>query len=199
MEAEQATSLFKRARQGSQEAVNEVLERYGERLHRLIRVRLGPQLRRRLESRDILQATLLKAFQGIHRFKGSASGSMMAWLGTIAQTEICDQADYYGRQKRDSGRDTTLDEKFERIAAQVRTETSRLHLQAESERLEQALDALSEAHREVIVLRSLEELSFREVGERLGKSADAARMLYARAMTSLTLEMRQSSDTRPFR
>jgi len=191
MEAEQATSLFERARQGHGEAINAVFERYGERLHRLIRVRLGPQLRRRLESRDILQATLLKAFQGIERFQGSGSRSMMAWLGTIAQAEICDQADYYGRQKRDAGRETTLDAKLERVAGQVRTETSRLRLQADGERLERALDALGEAHREVILLRSFEELSFAEVGERLGKSPDAARMLYARAMTALTLAMRK--------
>jgi RNA polymerase sigma-70 factor, ECF subfamily len=193
MDVEQATSLFEKARRGSRKAIDEVFERYGDRLHRLIRVRLGPRLRRRLESRDILQATLLKAFQGIHRFEGSGSRSMMAWLGTIAQTEICDQADYHGRQKRDAGRETTLDEKFERVAGELRSQTSRLRLQDEGERLERALDALDPAHREVILLRSFEELSFREVGERMSKTPDAARMLFARAMTALTLEMRKAS------
>jgi DNA-directed RNA polymerase specialized sigma24 family protein len=43
----------------------------------------------------------------------------------------------------------------------------------------------------VILLRKFEELSFAEIGERLGKSPDACRMLLARAMTALTLEMRK--------
>ncbi len=187
------SALFEQARQGSRRALNEIFEHYGDRLHALIRLRLGPQLRRHLESRDILQATLLKAFRGIDRFHGSGSRSMMAWLGTVAHAEICDQADYYGRQKRDAARETTLDLKVDRIAGQVRSKTSQLRLRADGERLEQAIETLSEAHRDVILLRSFEELRFREVGERLGKSADAARMLYARAMTALTLAMRRSS------
>jgi RNA polymerase sigma-70 factor (ECF subfamily) len=191
-DVEEASSLFEKARQGSRGAINEVFERYGDRLHALIRLRLGPRLRQRLESRDVLQATLLKAFQGIDRFHGSGSRSMMAWLGAIAQAEICDQADFYGRKKRDRGRETTLDQKVEHIAGEVRSQTGRLQLQADSERLERALEALGDSHREVILLRSFEELSFPEVGERLSKSPDAARMLYARAMTALTLEMRKA-------
>ena len=46
--------------------------------------------------------------------------------------------------------------------------------------------------RELIVLRKLEELSYREIGERMGKSPDACRMLLARAMTALTLATRGS-------
>ena len=117
----------------------------------------------------------------------------MAWLGTIARAEICDQADFYGRKKRDVARDTTLEAKVERVADEVRSEASRLQLQEDSERLERAIDALSESHREVILLRKFEELSFREIGERLGKSPDACRMLLARAMTALTLKMRELS------
>lgn len=184
--------LFREARAGSGEAIGAVFERYGERLHALIRVRLGPYLRRRLESRDILQATLLKAFQGIERFEGSGSASLMAWLGTIAQAEICDQADYYGRQKRNAARDTTLDERAEALTEPLRSETSRLQLQKDTERLIEALDALKEEHREVILLRNYEELSFPEIGQRLGKSPDACRMLLARAMTALTLRMRSA-------
>ena len=59
----------------------------------------------------------------------------------------------------------------------------------EAERLEAALETLSPAHREIILLRKFEELSFAEIGRRLGKSEDACRMLLARAMTALTLTL----------
>ena len=193
MSSEEGSKLFRRARDGSPEAVNALFERYGGRLHALIRARLGPNLRRRLESRDILQATLLKGFQGIERFEGSGSRPLMAWLGTIAKDEICDQADFHQRQKRDYARETGLESKVGRVAETIRSVVSRLQMRQDAERLERGLDALSEPHREVILLRSFEELSFREVGERLDKSADACRMLYARALTALTLEMRNSS------
>jgi DNA-directed RNA polymerase specialized sigma24 family protein len=39
----------------------------------------------------------------------------------------------------------------------------------------------------VIVLTKIEGLSYREIGERLGKSDDAVRMLLSRAMASLTV------------
>ncbi|MCP3964572.1 MAG: sigma-70 family RNA polymerase sigma factor [bacterium] len=190
MGPEESSRLFEQARQGSREAINAIFERYGGRLHALIRLRLGPQLRCRLESRDILQATLLKAFKGLDRFDGSGSRSLMAWMGTIARDEICDQADFHGRQKRNAARDTTLNERVDPVARQVRTEASRLQLQEDSERLEKALDALGEAQREVILLRHFEELSFPEIGELLGKSPDACRMQLARAMTALTLKLR---------
>ena len=56
-----------------------------------------------------------------------------------------------------------------------------------------ALESLDEAHREVILLRKLQELSFREISERMGRSPDACRMLLARALTELTLRMEAAS------
>lgn len=191
MDLEEGSQLFEQARRGSRNAVGAIFERYGGRLHALIRLRLGPHLRCRVESRDILQETLLKAFRGFERFDGSGSTSIMAWLGTIARDEICDQADFYGRKKRDAARETTLDAHVAGVADEIRSEASRLELQEDSERLEKAIDSLDEAHREVILMRSFEELSFPEIGERLGKSPDACRMLLARAMTALTLKMRE--------
>lgn len=186
----QGSSLFTRARRGSVEAVNAIFERYGERLHALIRLRLGANLRRRLESRDILQATLLKAFQGIDRFDGSGSRSLMAWLGTIAQCEICDQADFYRRKMRDAALDTTLDDDLDPVAEQVRSEVSRLQLEADGVRLERAIDELRKTQREVILLRDFAELTFPEIGEQLGKSSGACRKLYVRALTDLTVKLR---------
>jgi RNA polymerase sigma-70 factor, ECF subfamily len=71
----------------------------------------------------------------------------------------------------------------------VRSVLSQLIVDERAQNLEAAIDSLSEAHRQVILLRKFEELSFREIGKRLGKSEDACRMLFARAMTALTLTL----------
>lgn len=92
--------LLREARKGSPDAISELFGRYGPKLHASIRARLGPQLRRRVESRDILQVTPTKAFQGFHRFDGDGSSSFTGWLGAIVRAEICDQADLYECQER---------------------------------------------------------------------------------------------------
>lgn len=189
MALDPGSALLREARRGSPTAVSALFERYGGRLHLLIRARLGRQLRRRLESRDILQATLLKAFQGLDRFEGSGSRSLMAWLGTIAVDEIRDQAEFHGRKKRDLARERTLHSQLDPVAAQLHTEVSRIRLEDDVRRLEEALDELSDAHRDVILLRGFEERSFNEIAERLGKSPDACRMLFARAKAALALKM----------
>jgi RNA polymerase sigma-70 factor (ECF subfamily) len=55
--------------------------------------------------------------------------------------------------------------------------------------LEAAIESLPSPYQEVILLRKFEELSFADIGRRLGKSEDACRMLLARAMTALTLKL----------
>ena len=41
----------------------------------------------------------------------------------------------------------------------------------------------------MILLRKLEELSFAEIGQRMGRNPDACRMLLARAMATLTMRL----------
>jgi RNA polymerase sigma-70 factor (ECF subfamily) len=183
------SALFRRAREGSEQAVNEVFDRYGERLHALVRLRLGARLRRHLDSRDIVQNTMMKAFQMIDRFEDSASTPLMAWLGRIAENEIRDQADFYERQKRRPDLETPLDNKVGVLRAEVTSAVSRIYVKEQMERIERAFESLEAAHREVILLRNFEEMSFGEIGERLQRSAEASRKLYTRAMASLALLM----------
>jgi RNA polymerase sigma-70 factor (ECF subfamily) len=185
-----SSSLVLDARSGSEEALNRLFAQCGERLLGFIRMRLGPSLRSRLESRDILQASLLKAFRSIDSVEASGSVSLMAWLARIAENEIRDRAEYFTRLKRDAARELPVDEHGARLVAQLRSQSSRLALAQETLRLEQALDELSEEHRQVILLRYFHELGFREIGEALDRSPDAARMLLARAMAALTLRMK---------
>ena len=181
------SDLLRQARAGSEEALDELFRRCAGKLHALIRVRMG-SLRNRLESRDVLQNTFLKAFRNLDQFAGDDDGSLMAWMAVIARNELRDLADRHGAQRRRVDRETALPES-DRLLASVGSLVSRMARNQRSERLEEALLELSDAKREVVLLRSFEELEYREIGERMNRSADACRMLYARALTELTLEM----------
>ena len=180
--------LIRRAQGGSPEALNALYERCAGRLLAYVRLRLGRDLRARLESRDILQATMIKSLEHLPELKGDNTGSLMGWLARIADNEIRDRADYHQRQRRDAARELPLEEDVP-LPALTRSALSRVILNEQAQRLESALESLSPAHREVILLRKFEELSFAEIAARLGKSEDACRMLLARAMTALTLKM----------
>jgi RNA polymerase sigma-70 factor (subfamily 1) len=188
MDGAASADLLQRAKDGSPDAVNALYERYAGRLLGYIRLRLGRELRGRLESRDILQATLLKSLQHLDDLKGTATPSLMAWLARIAEHEIRDRADYYRRQRRDVAREVAIEDDSP-IAVASRSALTRVILDEEAQRLEDAIESLSPEHREVIVLRKFEELPFAEVARRMGRSEDACRMLLARALTALTLRV----------
>jgi RNA polymerase sigma-70 factor (subfamily 1) len=187
------TGLIRDAKAGSPAAIERLYERHAPRLLAFIRLRLGRTLRAHLESRDILQAALLRSFERLPQLEGSGEGELMAWLMRIAENEIRDRADYYQRQRRDAAREVPLDEAHAAIAAGIRSMSSRIVLDEEAARLERAIERLSDAHREVILLRQFEELGYREIASRLGRSEDACRMLLARAMAALTVAMTEKT------
>jgi RNA polymerase sigma-70 factor (ECF subfamily) len=189
----ESSILLRQARGGSNEALGTLFELCGDKLLALIRVRLGPTVRREVESQDILQQTLLKAFRKIEQFEGSSRDNLMGWLATIAWNEIRDQADFYQRLRRDVRLRQTWVSGFDPAARQLHTEASRIALNEESRLLVAAMDRLTVSHREVIVLRRFEELSFREIGQRLDRTPEAARKLFARSMSALTVEMQTAA------
>lgn len=186
-----SADLLSRAKGGSTDALNLLYERCAGRLLSYIRVRMGRDLRAKLESRDILQATLLKSLAHLDELKGNETRSLMAWLARIAEHEIHDRADFHHRQRRDAGREVPIEDDAALTAA-ARSALSQVILDEEAERLEAALEMLAPAHRDIILLRKFEELSFPEIARRLGRSDDACRMLFARAMTALTLQLEQT-------
>ncbi len=190
MNRTETTKLLLDAKGGSDKALNRLFERCAGRLLSLIRLRMDRELRARMESRDILNATLLKAFQHLDQFEKADGSSLMGWLVRIAENELRDQRDYHGRQRRDAAQVVTLDQDLDGLEARLRSQTSRLFFKEELTRVERAMQRLAPQYCEVILLRKFEELSFAAIGKRMGKSADACRMLLARAMAALTLEVR---------
>ena len=54
------------------------------------------------------------------------------------------------------------------------------------DKLEKAIDKLKPDYREVIVLAKIDGLSYKEIGDRLGRSIDSVGHLLSRAMVALT-------------
>lgn len=192
MDRASSTAVLREALAGSDAALDTLYERCGPRLLSFIRLKMGRSLRARLESRDILQATFLKSFQHMNDFEGDDGRSLLGWLMRIAEHEIHDRADFHHRQQRDAKQEEDLSGHSELLVARSRSALSRLILDEQAERIETALESLTEAHRQVILLRAFEELSFPDIAKTLGKSEDACRMQYARAMTALTLALSKS-------
>ena len=184
-------ALYDLARRGSPEDVNAFYERCARKLLPLIRLRLGRTLRREMESRDILQAVLCKSLGRLDNVKEPAA--VMAWLARIADNEIRDQADYYKRRRRDAAIRAPIEDAAD-VPAPIRHALSQAIVSKQTEALEAALEELGDAQREIVVLRKLEELTFPEIARKLGKSDDACRIAFSRAMAALTLKLAGSKD-----
>jgi RNA polymerase sigma-70 factor (ECF subfamily) len=182
--------LFDRARQGSDDARDALYRRCAAKLLPFIRLRMGPRLRAEAQSADILQNVLLRSLTRLGQLR--EPGAVMGWLVRIAENEMRDRLDYVQRQRRDANRQVPLDDEAAGVPAAARQALSLAIADEDTRRLERALEALPEAYRESIVLRKLEELTFPEMAARLGKTEDACRMTFARAMAALTLRLRKT-------
>ena len=183
------------AKVGNEPALEQLCRIYGERVRRVIRLRMGNELRSRLESMDMVQDVLMCAFRDLEEFTYTSEGDFMRWLGQIAENRIRDNLDKLHADKRDirkeiplqDGSMTSNDDRA-RVFEPARNTTPSVILSKKEEldKLEKAIDKLKPEYREVIIWAKIDGLSYKEIDNRLGKSADAAGHLLLRAMVSLS-------------
>ena len=128
---------------------------------------------------ELLQDTFLKAFESMERFDGSCKIS--TWLCQIARHLLYQ---HWEKEKKAS-----FEELPEEMPAKSDTEQQILHKVELSEVLD-ALSRMSEDVAKVVKLRTMSDLSFREIGEMLGKSENWARVMFFRAKKQLLQEVR---------
>lgn len=186
----QTTQLLLRAKQGDAEAIEDLYSRIGSRLLSLIRLRLGSSLMNTLEPEDVAQEVLVRSFAKLERFEKDSSRSFFAWLATITRNVIRDLLDFHQQARRDQRRTLSVNALPNEIVKKHRSALSRMIRDEQWLRLERGLRMLDEPHREIILLRQWEERPFKEIGAVLGKSEDASRMLYSRALAKLTMVLK---------
>jgi RNA polymerase sigma-70 factor (ECF subfamily) len=148
-------------------------------------------LRGRVADSDVIQDAWLAAFLSLGDFEDRGDGSFAAWLRQILDHKLLDGVRRHARvAMRDARREVRLATEARdgvRAAGLHQTSPSGLVAAAEeSAALRAVVAGLPEDQRMVVRLVHEERLSLVEVGARMGRSADAARMLYSRALSRLS-------------
>ena len=168
--------LLEKARGGNSAAVDELLSRHERQIFRFGLRMCGNEE----DARDVLQETLLAAFKNIHDFRGDAQ--LSTWLYQIARSHCL-------RSRRRAVGEPASTEPLEKRAEAVPSEQAAPDAQAHAREigalLQAAILSLSEAHREVIVLRDVEGLSAEEAARVLGLEVGALKSRLHRARMEL--------------
>ncbi|WP_298859529.1 sigma-70 family RNA polymerase sigma factor [uncultured Gimesia sp.] len=188
--------LIHLARSGDRTAENELLQKCRAYISLIARAQIEGWMRTKFDASDLVQQTLLEAHQGIDNFKGETEAEWLGWLRGILNHNTLDFARrYQGAAKRDVSREFSIDQGGcisgnsgqRQWELKDQTETpSRILLNREQEILmAEAVAQLPADYQEVIMLRNLQRLSFKEVAERMNRSPGAAQMLWLRALNRL--------------
>lgn len=145
-------ALLRRAAGGDGPAFAELVERHAKSLGRLAYMMIGSAA----DAEDVLQETWAGAYKSLKRFEGRST--VRTWLTRILTTQVA-----LWRRKRRGGMlslDDTPAAQADALPGKQHSASRQADWQAD---LEAALVRLTTDHREVIVLREIEGLSYDEI------------------------------------
>lgn len=193
----QEQRLVERLRKRDEAAFNELVRLYQTRVFRLVFRMLGD----REEAEDLAQEIFITVFKSIDGFRGDAK--LSTWLYRVATNHTKNRIKYLERRAR--GRKKEFDEVREHGALESATmnpvspvaRPDQMVEALEQERIvQQALVALDEEHRELIVLRDIEHLSYEEIQAITGLAAGTVKSRLHRARHALRDHVRRLSRGR---
>jgi RNA polymerase sigma-70 factor (subfamily 1) len=182
------------AQDGDESALNQLCKVYGARVLWIIRLRMGAELRTKLESMDLVQDVLMSALKDLGNFTYKNEGDFLRWLSKIAENRLRNQLQRLHANKRDirkeirlNGYRPTVEDSFVAALEAVDTTTPSaiISKREELDKLTKAIGALKPEFRQVVIWTKIEGLSYKEIGKQLGKSSEAVRKLVSRALEEL--------------
>ena len=173
--------LVTRAKAGDDEAFAQLMRDNEKRIYNLtLRMTGNPE-----DAMDLAQETFLNAWRGLKFFKGDSAFS--TWVYRLASNACID---HLRRKKRrqdisapmpaddeDDSQPDIPDERFQPEQELERQELRRA--------VAQGLEQLSEEHRQVLVMREINGLSYQEIADVLDLEAGTVKSRIARARNSL--------------
>jgi len=169
--------LVLRCQTGDEDAYRELVGRFGPRLRYFVRKLVGQADR----ADDLVQEVWIDVLRQLPRLKDV--GAFTTWLYRIAHGKAMLDGRRNGRApKMTSDVESIADESEETFSAE---DAARIHA---------ALDELEPVHREVLVLRFLEQMSYDEIGEIVDCPLGTVRSRLHYAKTALQRILKDNDD-----
>jgi RNA polymerase sigma-70 factor, ECF subfamily len=169
------------------------LERYRDYLRLLARMQLNARLRLRVDASDVVQQTLLQAYQALDQFRGESPAELAGWLRQILARNLAHQRRDHGRARRDLARERSLQAQLNDssarlegwLAAEQSSPSQRAQRSEQLVRLGSALNDLPDGQREAVVLHYWQGWPVADIGQHLGRTPAAVAGLLHRGLTQL--------------
>jgi len=172
-------ALVKRAQDGDTAAFDELFERYKERVYRAVYHLTS----NREDANDLVQEAFIKAYRSLRGFKGSST--FYTWVYRIAVNTALNftkRRAHHPQMSLDAMDESARENDAFRQLKESRTAIQEVTAEELQERLNGALQKLSEPHRAVVILHDVEGLAHGEIA-RIMKCSEGtvrSRLFYAR-------------------
>lgn len=153
------------------ETFAKLYQKYLDKLYRYMYFHVNQH---RETAEDLVETVFLKAWKNINSYQTNG-GSIQAWLYSIAHNTLID---YYRTYRPTGALDETVIDSGKSIEEHLETEEIQI-------KISKALHKLSAEQKQMIILKFIEGLAYREVEEIMGKSQEALRALQYRALKQL--------------
>jgi RNA polymerase sigma-70 factor (ECF subfamily) len=169
--------LLEQARRFDPDALRALHNRLYEPVQRYVHFKVSdPQA-----SEDLISEVFLRVLEALKQGKMWKT-TPDAWIFGIARNVV---ADHYRKTSRRS--EVALDERL--AMSDEQNPTQRVIVAEQHEELAQAITALTDEQRDVVLLRFMEGLSINDVAEAMGKTPGAVKGLQHRALRALSEAM----------
>lgn len=191
---ENGRELLIRAEAGERQAIDELLRIHRDNITRMVRVRLHPKVRSRVDESDIVQEVFLDAGERVHEFFTECSLPFPNWLRYIAELKIkqCHRF-HLDAQKRSAKNELRFVDENDSLsgimACQIVSAGTQPGEAAERnemmQRVTQVLDELNPVDREIICMRHFEQMENADVATALNIDPSTSSSRYLRALARL--------------
>ena len=142
------------------------------------------------DAEDVVQEASLRALRHFSGFRGNPGREARAWLLAIVRNA----AYSLGKRQRTDALTTEFDEEVHSEAASGDEPGAALDRESGRNALRRALDRLGPEYREVIVLRELEELSYKEISDVTGVPVGTVMSRLSRARRKLAAALGSEAE-----
>lgn len=184
-------TLVEQAQGGDAEALERLFRRYTRMLESYVRRWLPAAVQRKVSVADILQETRIVAFERASDFELRDETSVRNWLIKIVDLTVREKVRRFaGTAKRAAGREVTRAQRPETaqfVGAQASPSQAAIASEL-AELAQRALRGLPPDYQEILRLVREEDITLQEAGTRMGRTYEAAKKLYGRALSTFTEE-----------